>query len=350
MIIKLEPVEVSLTEENDSVKVKSALTSAEVGKLWTTFMGNSMARCVLRYFLQHVDDGDIRQVLEEGLRLADRFAQTASNILTGDGHPLPVGFTEEDVNLGAPRLYADEFYLHYLKYTGKAGISIYGIAVPLMSRRDIREFFTECLSSTIKLMNDVNDLLDAKGFLIKPPYIPAPEKIDFVKKQRFLNGFFGDVRPLQALEITHIYDNLQNNATSCAVLVGFCQTAKIDQVRQYFKRGKEIVLKQYDILTRLLHKDDLSSIPLMNHLVTDSTVSPFSDKLMVTHKMDMFTMRTRTYGNALSFSARHDVTAAFARFIIEVGNYVEDGANTLIDMGWMEQPPQAADREALSRQ
>jgi hypothetical protein len=32
-----------------------------------------------------------------------------------------------------------------------------------------------------------------------------------------------------------------------------------------------------------------------------------------------------------------------------VGDYVEDGANILIDHGWMEQPPQAVDREALAK-
>jgi len=337
--------------ENTSVKqgdLSDKLTSAEIGKLWVTYSGNSMARCVLRYFLQHVDDTEIRHVLEEALQLANRFAQTVTDIFTKEQHPMPVGFTEDDVNLGAPRLFADEFYLHYLKYTGKAGINIYGIAVPLMSRPDVREFFTDCLVTTIKLMNDVNDLLYTKGFLIKSPYLPVPKKIDIVKKQGYLNGFFGDVRPLNALEITHLYDNVQNNAVSRAVLVGFCQSARLDQTRDYFRRGKEIASKQFDILSKMLLKEDLPSHTLLDHLVTDSTVSPFSDKLMVSHKLDMFSMRVRTYGNALAFGSRHDVAATYARFIAEVGNYAEDGANILIDLGWMEQPPQAADRDALS--
>ncbi|MFM9278839.1 DUF3231 family protein [Paenibacillus jiagnxiensis] len=340
---KLEEVQKSPMKGNRFDK----LTSAEVAKLWATYMGNSLARCVLRYFLRHVDDEEIRNVLEEGLQLADRFVQTVSDIFTRDNHPVPVGYTEDDVNLGAPRLFADEFYLHYLKYTGKAGISIYGIAVPLMSRKDVRDFFTDCLASTVKLLNDVNDLLDAKGFLVKPPYIPVPKKVSFVKKQGYLNGFFGDVRPLQGLEITHLYDNIQNNAVSIAVLLAFCQAAEIQQARDYFKRGKAIASKEYEILSKLLDKDDLPTHPLMNHLVTDSTTSPFSDKLMISHKIDMYSMRIRSYGNALAFSARHDVTATYARFIAEVGNYVEDGANIMIDLGWMEQPPQAADRDEL---
>jgi hypothetical protein len=341
---------INITLEKTGMKEGSSsehLTSAETGKLWATYMGNSMARCVLRYFLQHVDDAEIRNVLTEAHQLTERFTRTAADFFVREGHPVPIGFTEDDVNLEAPRLYMDELYLHYLKYLGKAGISIYGIAVPLMIRQDIREFFTDCLASTINIMNKVNDLLDAKGFLVKPPYIPVPKQIDTVKKQRYLNGFFGDVRPLQALEITHIYDNVQNNAISSALLVSFSQTAKLEQARDFFRRGKHITEKQYELLTKLLQKEDLPSHPKLDHLVTVSTVAPFSDKLMVSHKLDMFTMRIRTYGNALAFSARHDVTSAIVRLMAEVGKYVEDGANILIDLGWMEQLPQAADREAL---
>lgn len=341
---KLELENTTITQAN----ISDQLTSAEIGKLWVTFLGNSMSRCVLRYFLQHVDDVEIRNVLEEALQLSNRFTQTITDIFVRENHPVPTGFTEDDVNLGAPRLYADEFYLHYLKYTGKAGMSIYGIAVPLMTRPDIRKFYTDCLDSTIKLMNNVNDLLDTKGFLVKPAYIPVPKKIDIVKKQNYLNGFFGDVRPLNAIEITHLYDNVQNNAVSRAVLLGFCQAAKLDQVRNYFIRGKEIASKQYDILSKLLQKENLPTHTLLDHLVTDSIVSPFSDKLMVSHKLDMFSMRIRTYGNALAFSSRHDVAATYTRLLAEVGNYVEDGANIMIDLGWMEQPPQAADRDALT--
>jgi hypothetical protein len=343
----ITPVKSDEEKVNKSVYTEK-LTAAELGKLWATYMGNSMSICVLRYFLQHIEDRDIQDVVEEGLRLTEQFTQSIHDIFIRENHPIPIGFSEEDVNLAAPRLFEDELYLHYLKYAGKAGMSLYGIAVPLMVRSDVRDFFTNCLISTVKLINDVNDLLAAKGFLIKPPYIPVPEKIDFVKKQGYLNGFFGDARPINSLEITHLYDNVQNTAVSKALLTGFSQAAKLDQVRNYFIRGKEIVSKQIDVLSKLLHNEDLPAHPYLDHLVTDSTTSPFSDKLMMCHKLDMFAMRIRTYANAMSFSARHDLAAVFGRYIVVVGNYVEDGANIMIDHGWLEQPPQAADRDELA--
>ncbi|CAG7653917.1 DUF3231 family protein [Paenibacillus allorhizosphaerae] len=332
------------TTKNDQ---NDQLTAAEMGKLWATYMGNTMASCVLRYYLQNVDDEDIRGILDEAVQLTERFTKSIDDIFTRGKYPMPIGFTEKDVSLNAPRLFADELYLHYLIYVGKAGISIYGTAIPLMVRSDVREFFTNGLSDSIKLLNKVNELLEIKGYLSKPPYIPVPKHPEFIRKKSYLNGFFGNVRPLQALEITHLHDSVQNNAISRAILTGFTQTASQEPVRQFFVRGKELATKHIESFSKMLHQEDLPSPDLLDHLVTESTVAPFSDRLMVFHKLDMFTMRIRTYGNALSFAARHDLVAIFARCSLEVGNYAEAGADLMIEHGWFEQPPQAADREAL---
>ncbi|MFC0470076.1 DUF3231 family protein [Halalkalibacter kiskunsagensis] len=324
------------------------LTSAELGKLWATYMGNTMSKYVLSYYLQHVEDEHIKIVLESALNLSDEFIQTIKGIFINENFPIPLGFTKKDVNLGAPKLFMDEFYLHYLKYACKAGMSIYGVAVPLMVRADIREFFTYCLTSTAKLMNQVNDVLTNKGFIQKPPYIPIPTKVDFVTKRSYLTGFLGNVRSLNALEIAHLYDIIQSNVTSHTLLIGFSQVAQKKPVREYLVRGRDITKKHIDACSQQLHKEDLPSQPLLDHLVTNSTDSPFSDKLMLQHKIDMFSMKIRSNGNALSVSGRHDIGTMYIRFLMNVGIYLEDGANLMIDQGWLEQPPEAADRDQLS--
>lgn len=336
-------------EHSAQNQTNKTLNSAEQGKLWATYMGNSLATCVLSYMLHHVEDREIKKVVEDALSLAEQFINKIKDILTRENYPIPIGFTEEDVNVQAPRLFADEFYLHYLRYTSKAALSIYGIALPLMVRPDLRAFFTQCLDTTAKLINQVNETLINKGFMTEASYIPYPDHVEFIKKQSYLNGFFGDVRPLQALEITHLFDNIENNATSKAILIGFSQVAQSPQVKSFFLKGKEIAAKHYTVFGNMLQRENLASPPIFDPLVTTSTMSPFSDKLMMAHKLDMFSMRVRSYGNALAFSARHDAAAEYGRFILEVGNYVEDGANILIDHGWLEQPPQAADRKALAR-
>lgn len=324
------------------------LTSTEMGKLWVTYMGNTMSICILSYYLQHVEDKDIKKVVELALNTSESLMNQVKNIFIEEDFPIPVGFTPDDVDLRAPRLFNDEFYLHYLKYVSKAGMSIYSIAVPLMTREDTRDFFIDALHSTVKLITEVNHVLKTKGFLIKPPQIPTPQKNDFIKKQSYLKGFFGDIRQLHALEIAHLDDNITNNITSKALLIGFAQTARDEKIREYFIRGIELTNKHIEVSSQQLHKDNLPSPPLLDDLVTDSTSSPFSDKLMLAHKIDMFSMKIRTTGSAMSLNGRKDLGAMYAKILMEIGLYVEDGANIMIDRGYMEQPPKAADRDELA--
>lgn len=332
---------------NEKLPLNEPLTSAEMGKLWTTYTGNTLAKCIIRYYLQHIKDQDIQNVLSNALNLSDTIVENVKEIFIKEKFPIPIGYTEEDINLDAPRLFSDEFYLHYLKYAAKAGMGMYSIAIPIMTREDIRDFFIRTLNSTVNLITEVNGILKAKGLYIRPPQIPIPKRIDFIKKQNYLHGFLGDVRSLNALEIAHLYDNLENNLTSKALLLGFSQVAENNKVREYFIRGMEMTNKYIEINSQKLNKENLPSPMLLDHFVSEATVSPFSDKIMVAHKIEMFSMKIRTIGNALSLNARKDIGGMYAKALVDIGLYVEDGANIMIDQGWMEQPPKAADRDKL---
>jgi hypothetical protein len=322
------------------------LTSAEMGKLWATYTGNSMARCVIKYFLQHVDDDEIKTLLENALKLTEDFMSIAKEIFEKDNFPVPIGFGEEDVNLGAPRLYLDPFYVHYLRYTSKAGLSIYSVGLPLIYRKDVKEFFSYCIESTLALMDQIKDLLMNKGLIIKPPIIPVPDKVEFVHKD-FLNGFFGHVRPLHALEIAHFYDNIENNVTSKALIMGFAQVAKDPKIQQLFERGRDQTADNIQDYMKMLYKENLSSPTFLDDLVTTSTFAPFSDKLMLFHKVDMFSMKIRAFGNSLAVNGRHDIGMLYTKALMKNSAFVEGAARIMIEKGWMEQPPQAADRDNL---
>jgi hypothetical protein len=331
----------------DKLSPDQPLTAVEMGKLWATYVGNSMTKGILQYFLKNVKDEDIKLLLENGLRLIEDFLERIDVFFKKENFPIPIGFTEKDVNLDAPRLFEDEFYVHYLKYTAKAGMSIYSIAIPLVMRDDIRQFFVHCNECTTNLIEQTNKILMGKGFIIKPPELPIPEKVDFVKKQKFLNGFFGDVRPLHALEVTHLYDNMENNITSKALLIAFSQVAGKDEIREFMERGKQITDRAVMNFQEKLHQDNLPSPSLIDHLVTPSTDAPFSDKLMLFHKVDMFSIKIRNMGNSMAVNGRRDIGAMYLKSLSDFALFVEDGGNILIENGWMEQPPTAIDRDNL---
>jgi hypothetical protein len=307
-----------------------------------------MSNRILQYFLKNVEDEYIKTLLENGLALTVDFMKTIEKFFNKENFPVPVGFTEEDVNLGAPRLFEDQFYVHYLKYAAKAGLSLYAVAIPLVMREDVREFFIHCNTTTTILIGQINNVLYEKGFIVMPPSIPVPKKVDFIKRDNYLNGFFGDVRELHALEITHLFDNIENNITSKALLIGFSQVAKKEKVRQYFIRGKAITDREIQHFQDKLHKENLPFPSQIDDLVTTSTFSPFSDRIMVFHKVDMFSIKIRSFANSMAVNGRRDIALMYMKSLSEVSLFVEDGANILIEHGWMEQPPKAIDRDELS--
>lgn len=330
-----------MTVQNDP------LTAAEMGKLWATYIGNSMGTCVLSYYLRHIEDMEIKKILETAYTMSQSYTKEIKSIFEQAGFPVPIGFSDNDVNSDAPRLFYDEFYLHYLQYLGKAGMSIYSVAIPLVTRNDIRDFFVKCLNETTQLMVNVNELLKYKGRLMNAPIVSNPKQVDFVKKQNFLNGFFGDIRTLHGLEVAHLYGCINNDVTSKALILGFRQGAGNQKVKKYLERGEKINQKHIELLSNKLTVDHVPAPSLIDHLVTTSVTPVFSDKLMVFHKIDMFSMKVREYANGASLNGRRDVGALYAKCQLDVSLYVEDGANILIEHGWMEQPPEVVNRDYL---
>jgi hypothetical protein len=336
----IKPIKVGSNKTNTTEK----LTSAEMGKLWATYMGNSMGKCILSYYLQHVEDEDIKTLLENALKLSVDFMETIEAIFIKENFPIPKGFTKEDVNLGAPRLFEDEFYVHYLKYVTKAGMSIYNVAIPLVYRKDVKEFFRYCMDSSMDLMDQSKEILMNKGLISKPPFIPVPENVEFVHED-FLNGYFGHVRPLHALEITHLYDNIENNVTSKALIMAFAQVAKDEKIRELFERGRDRTSTNIERYMQMLHKENLPSPSFLDDLVTTSTFSPFSDKLMLFHKIDMFSIKIRAFGNSTAVNGRHDIALMYTKSLMKILTFVQDATKIMIEKGWFEQAPEAADRE-----
>ncbi|MEW9110820.1 MAG: DUF3231 family protein [Cytobacillus gottheilii] len=336
----LKPIHLS----SDSLSENAPLTAVEMGKLWATYTGNSMSQQILTYFLHHCDDEDIKILLENGIVLTKDFMERIEYFFKKSHFPIPKGFTEDDVNYGAPRLYDDTFYVHYLKYASKAGMSIYAVAIPLIMRKDINQFFTYCNNCAVALLDQINTVLAEKKLIAKPPIIPIPESNDFTHKQNYLAGFIGDIRPLHALEISHLYDNIENNTTSKTLLLGFYQVVRDEKIKALFKRGLDMTEKSVKQFMEKLHVENLQTPSHLDHLVTTSTYPPFSDKIMLFHKVDMFSIKIRSFANSIAVNGRRDIALMYGRNLMNVGLFVDDGANILIDHGWMESPPKAYDR------
>lgn len=326
------------------------LTASEISTLWTAYQSDTMAICGLKYFLSHVEDEQIRIMLENNLTLMEQHVEKLTNFFIQENYPVPQGFTEQDVNLNAPRLFSDKLYLEYLLNMTNLALVANTSSLVAAVRKDVIDFYAENLTATQNLHKQLKELAKEKGVYVRDPRIPKPKQIDFVKKQKFLAGWFADRRPLLGVEITNLVFNARRNALGQALITGFSQVAQAKEVRQYFERGREISGKHVEVFTSILNDDYLSNSALiMTPEVTDSTVSPFSDKLMMQLVTVLIASGIGQYGVAMAASPRRDLGAHYARLSAEITAYAEDGANIMIDHGWMEQPPMAADRKDLAK-
>ncbi|WP_226674604.1 DUF3231 family protein [Mesobacillus jeotgali] len=325
------------------------LTSAELAALHQNYLGDTMSVCVLGHFLETVVDQEIKTVVEHALEIALQHVEDIKEIFNKENIPVPIGFTVQDVNKHAPRLFSDPFYLSYIKHMARGGLSIYGFIQPHAFRSDVLSFYSKCLHSAIELNNIATDLLQKKGLADRPAYIPYPEKNEFVQKQSFLSGFMGDKRPLTGMEITHLYANIQTNKLGEALAIGFSQVAQSNKVRKYFLRGKEISEKHINVFSGYLRDENLPVPMTWNHEVSISQEAPFSDKLMMFHFGLMNFSGSGNYGMSVAASQRKDIAAIYTRLNGEILLYAEDGANIMIDEAWLEQPPLAADRNDLAK-
>ena len=61
----------------------------------------------------------------------------------------------------------------------------------------------------MELHNRIVELMLQKGIYSKPPRINTPKQVDFVHDSSYLTGWFGDKRPLNAIEISGLSYNMQ---------------------------------------------------------------------------------------------------------------------------------------------
>lgn len=325
------------------------LVSSELSGIWKSYMFETLNRCILEYFLKTAEDTDIKQLIETKLIDKEKRIQKVSSFFKQEGIPLPVGYTDQDVNLKAPKLFNDILMAEYILFMSSIGSQHYQLAMSTSPRIDIRQYFKDSLTFFIEIQDKIIEVLLNKGIFTKSPSIPYPKQVDFVKDQSFLTGYFGDRRPLHAMQVTHLFLNIKRNAVGKELLIGFSQTAKSKEVREYMVHGKEITSKLIKTFSELLEEEDITPTLCNSMVVTESTEAPFSDKLMLNLIANMNSYAFSAYGFSLGESTRRDLFAKYAKVITEIGTYGEVGIKLLIKNGYLEEPPKLPDREKLSK-
>lgn len=325
------------------------LAASEIGDLFASYLGDSLFASVFEHYLQVVEDDEIKDFILFVFDISKKHLTMIEDIYTKENIPIPVGFGEQDVRKDAPRLFSDMFMVFHITEMARAGLLTYASALSTSSRHDIVDYFDMCIQDTVKTYKKGIYLLLSKGMDITPPSIPYPKKVDFVENQSFISLFAGKTRPVTAMEIKHLQININTNTLGKAMMTAFCQVASSEQLRKYFKEGASLAERQIKQLGDLLMSENLPSPKLMDAHITDSTTSPFSDKLLMFHTTLSNAIGIQNYGTAVSKIMRHDIHTQFATLTAGISKYGNEGMNMMINMGWLEEPPAAADRDKLSK-
>jgi len=327
----------------------SRMTSSELANLWSQYMNDSLSRCLFRYFIKNVQDHDIKGVIQYALELSESHLQKIKGFLSKENYPTPKGFTDEDVTLEAPALFTDTYIIVFTQIMSIHGMTRYAGAMGGAIREDQRKYFKKVLAESVELYDFATKVLENKGIVSKPPTFHKHQKVEFIKKQNFLTGWFGKRRPISAVEVSGTYLNLQKTMTKIVLELGFSQVAQSKDVRDYMKRAMSVCQHHYEILSKMLKEDHLHIPRTFDSEVTDSTIPPFSDKLMLFFISMLLSSAIGYYAEAMSFCQRRDLAANYAKMIAEIGVLAEDAMNLLIENEWMEQPPLATDHEDLAQ-
>lgn len=82
--------------------------------------------------------------------------------------------------------------------------------------------------------------------------------------------------------------------------------------------------------------------------ITDSTISPFSEKLIMNKILIMCSTKMGSIGIALSDAKRNDLQNIYIEFTEELIKYTKDILDMMISKKLYEQPPQAINHKNLA--
>jgi hypothetical protein len=241
--------------------------------------------------------------------------------------------------------------LSYIAHMAKVGMLAYGGFISMGARKDIKTYFMAGLQETSDLFDKSTDVLLSKGLYIRAPYIPYPTKTDYVDKKKYLSGFslFSKQRPLNTVEISHLYMNILTNHIGSKLSLSFAQISPNEKVQKWMLRGKDISRKHMQIFSKVLLNNNIESPISADVSITNATTPPFSDKLIMFHMGLLSAAGTGNYATSAAASQRSDLILNYERLSLEVAQFAKDGADIMISHEWMEQPPGTIDKHKLTK-
>jgi hypothetical protein len=319
-----------------------SLASSEIGGLWNTYQQKTMILQMLEYLIEKADDLQAKEIMTDLYNEVKPYQEKIKVIFEKEGVAIPIGFTAEDVRKDVPPFYDNGFDIMFIRLVKEISMGMHAMNLTMAYRKDITTFFRELTAITQKYYDICTQYLLEKGLLPRSPYVSTPESAAFVKGTGYLGGFnpLSEKRPLNTVEIANIYHAIECNVIGMQMIFGYAQCAEDKEVSKYFSKGGELAKGIVKELSELMIENDIPVPSTAGGNITNSTLSPFSDKIMMycVSLFCSFSLGGNSLGTA--FSLRNDLPAKLSIFMKDIFEYAHQGAKLMIKHGWLEEPPQ----------
>ena len=331
-------------------KDKLKLTSSEIGTLWAEYVNGTAVDIVNRYMVSIIEDESIKSVFQDAIETFAKQKKQIATFIENEGFPVPIGFTESDLNKGTERLFTDIFCLNYLHIMTLHGLLGHTTSLGVSVREDLRYFFDSCDNDGKRMYHQTIDLLLEKGSFQRDPLFYPAENPEFISSRDFIDGFLGKGRQLTAVEIVSISFNLKKSIMTKALSIAFSQVAQTKEVRKFLEDSEKTADQQIKDFSKIMQKDNLPVPKSWETEVTTSTNSPFSDKLMLYHIGFLFQAAQAYHGAGLAASMRTDLVATYESTILQNLMVPKKWFNIMVQNKWLEQPPLAPNRKEIAKE
>ncbi|MFC0560697.1 DUF3231 family protein [Halalkalibacter alkalisediminis] len=325
------------------------LTSAEIGTLWEQYVNGTAVDIVNRYMLSIIEDEKIRTIFEDAIKIFEKHKQQITRFFENEGFPVPIGFTDSDLNKGTKRLFSDIFCLHYLHVMTVHGLLGHMTSLSASVRKDLRYFYDSCDNDGKKMYHQTTELLLEKGHFQKDPFFYPEANPEFITGQKFLDGFFGDKRPLASTEIIALSFNIKKKILEKTLSIAFSQVTQSKDAREFLETSQQTSDEQIQTLSKILQSDNLPVPMSWETEVTTSQDSPFSDKLMLYHIGFLLQAAQAYHGTGLATSMRTDLVVTYEKIILKNLMVTKEWFNIMTQYKWLEQPPLAPNRKKIAK-
>lgn len=317
------------------------MSSSELGALWMTYHKKSMILRILEYFIEKSDDPKAMDLMSELWNQLHPIILEMKTMLEKEGAAVPDGFTKKDVHLEAPKLWENGFDIMLCRVLKEISMGMYVFHLTMAYRPDIIKIYRDMTEVTEIFYGHFTQYLLDNNLNTSPTYVSMPTSTDYISDKDYFKGsnIFGNKRPLNTVEFGYLYRNIEMNITGMQLLNGFIQTTKDEDVKKYFTQGRELCKEIISETSNILLENHIQPPATPGGTLTNSTIAPFSEKLMMYCNYLLGGLSLGAGGFSAGFSLRKDLQAKNVIFAKDMYQYQLNGVQLMISKGWMEEPP-----------